>query len=79
MKIITNWNVFCHVNLTNVGFLNVNKAVAVCIDAHHKKAELDTRNISHSPRAWVAMQHRFILFAGAGFQGGYAIAHVGTP
>eukprot|EP00961_Rhodomonas_salina_P163999 2208648-Rhodomonas_salina.1 len=79
MKIISNWNVFCHVNLTNVGFLNVNKAVAVCIDSHQKKAEIDTHNISHSPRAWVAMQHKFILFAGAGLQGGYAIAHVGTP
>eukprot|EP00961_Rhodomonas_salina_P236745 3199829-Rhodomonas_salina.1 len=75
MKIITNWNVFCHVNLSNVGFLNVNKAVAVSIDNHHKKAEIDNRNISHSPRAWVAMQHRFILFAGSGFQGGYAVAH----
>eukprot|EP00961_Rhodomonas_salina_P302085 3940721-Rhodomonas_salina.3 len=79
MKIIRNWNVSCHVNLSNVGFLNVNKAVAVSIDNHKKKAEIDNHNISHSQRAWVAMQHRFILFAGAGFQGGYAVAHVGTP
>ena len=79
VDIVHNWNVFCRITLSNVGFLNVCKAVSTNIDAHKKTAEIDFRNISHSPRAWVCMQNKSVMFAGSGFEGGFAIGTVSYP